>query len=203
MLLGDSIFDNGSYVGGGPDVVTQLRSVLPPGWQATLLAVDGDVTSGVAHQLRGLPRDATHLVVSVGGNDALGSAYLLGAAVGSVAEAIALLSHAQDGFAEDYATMLDGVLATGLPTAVCTVYDTHPGEANFRVVRTALALFNDHITRAAFLRGVPLIDLRLVCTDRADYANPIEPSTTGGEKIARAIAALLDPDDGPRSRVVV
>ena len=48
-----------------------------------------------------------------------------------------------------------------------------------------------------------LVDLRLVCTEAADYANPIEPSTAGGAKIARAVAALVDPaDDVPRSRVV-
>lgn len=204
VLLGDSIFDNGAYVDGGPDVVAQLREVLPAGWRATLAAVDGDVTGGVARQVRGLPRDATHLVVSVGGNDALGWAHLLGAAVADVAEAVTLLGRAQDAFAADYAAMLDGVLATGLPTAVCTVYDTHPGAPDHRVVRSALALFNDCITRAAFARGVPLVDLRLVCTDAADYANPIEPSTVGGAKIARAVAALLTGDDAvPRSRVVV
>jgi hypothetical protein len=31
ILLGDSIFDNGVYVPGGPDVVKQLRQVLPAG----------------------------------------------------------------------------------------------------------------------------------------------------------------------------
>ena len=67
-------------------------------------------------------------------------------------------------------------------------------------VRAALALFNDHITRAAFARGVALVDLRLVCTD-ADYANPIEPSVVGGAKIARAIAALLEPAGETRSVV--
>src|SRR3954468_2790312 len=72
VLLGDSIFDNKSYVGAGPAVIDQLRRELPSGWQATLLAVDGRTASEVAHQLRGLPRDASHLVVSAGGNDALG-----------------------------------------------------------------------------------------------------------------------------------
>jgi len=203
VLLGDSIFDNAAYVGGGPDVVAQLRSVLPDGWRATLAAVDGDVTSGVARQLRHLPHDATHLVVSVGGNDALGSAHLLRAPVGSVAEGIAVLGHAQDRFAADYAAMLDGVLAVGLPTAVCTVYDTNPAAADHRVIRSALALFNDCITRAAFARGVGLVDLRLVCTAEEDYANPIEPSTVGGEKIARAVAASVVGADGThRSQVV-
>jgi hypothetical protein len=46
VLLGDSIFDNSAYVGGGPDVIAQLRQELP-GWRCTLLALDGDVISGV------------------------------------------------------------------------------------------------------------------------------------------------------------
>src|SRR5687768_10210068 len=71
VLLGDSIFDNASYVPGGPAVIDQLREGLPSDWRASMLAVDGAVTQGVASQLRRLPADATHLFVSVGGNDAL------------------------------------------------------------------------------------------------------------------------------------
>src|SRR5689334_2118739 len=41
VLIGDSVFDKGAYVAGGPDVVRQLRGVLPGGWRATLTAVDG------------------------------------------------------------------------------------------------------------------------------------------------------------------
>jgi hypothetical protein len=204
VLLGDSIFDNGSYVPGGPDVVRQLRDGLPAGWKATLRAVDGDVTSGVPRQLRSVPDDATHLIVSVGGNDALGYAGVLQQPVRSVAEGIAALGDAQERFAVDYAAMLDVVLATGLPTAVCTVYDTRPSEPDHRVIRSGIALFNDVITRAAFSRGVTLIDLRLICTESADYANPIEPSVRGGAKIAQAIAGLVRAPDGvPRSTVVI
>ena len=36
-----------------------------------------------------------------------------------------------------------------------------------------------------------MIDLRLVCCEAADYANPIEPSGSGGRKIAKAIATTL------------
>src|SRR6185436_5966678 len=72
VLLGDSIFDNAAYVAGGPDVVRQLREILPSGWRATVNALDGAVISDVPQQLKELPRDATHLVLSIGGNDALG-----------------------------------------------------------------------------------------------------------------------------------
>ena len=201
-MLGDSIFDNGVYVSGGPDVVQQLRGELPSGWSATLLAVDGDVTTGVARQLRSAPGDATHLVVSVGGNDALGFSGLLQQPVGSVGEGLLLLAGAQQQFAANYEAMLDAVLAAGLPTAVCTIYDTRQSEPGHPMIRTGIALFNDCITRSAFSRRVPLIDLRLICTEPADYANPIEPSVQGGRKIARAIAGWMLDEGAARSSVV-
>jgi hypothetical protein len=56
VLLGDSIFDNAAYVNGGPDVIKHLRSILPRDWQATLLAVDGSVTTDVIDQIAHIPR---------------------------------------------------------------------------------------------------------------------------------------------------
>lgn len=202
VLLGDSIFDNGAYVEGGPDVITQLRQELPA-WKCSLLAIDGDVITGVVRQLDRLPTDATHLVVSAGGNDALGYAPLLQEQPASVAEALLILGAARDRFDADYRAMLPAVLAHGLPTAVCTVYDTPPSEPNQKVIKAALSLFNDSITRAAFSQGTSLIDLRLICSEDGDYANPIEPSSQGGRKIAQAIAALVrSAHAGPHSLVL-
>src|ERR1700737_5356342 len=78
VLLGDSIFDNGIYTSGGPDVVSQVREFLPSGWGTSLLAVDGSTTDNIADQMGRLPEDATHLVLSVGGNNALTEASGLG-----------------------------------------------------------------------------------------------------------------------------
>ena len=125
VLLGDSIFDNAAYVGCGPDVVAQLRQALPD-WKCSLLAVDGDVIAGVHRQLGSLPGDATLLVVSAGGNDALGHAPLLQEKPSSVAEALAMLAAAQATFTRDYLAMIDAVSGTGVPAAVCTIYDTPP-----------------------------------------------------------------------------
>ena len=204
VLLGDSIFDNGVYVRGGPDVVAQLREVLPQGWSATLRAVDGAVTRSVASQLGRLPGDASHLVVSVGGNDALGESHILGQTVRMVGEGVMMLAQAQERFATNYQEMLEGVLAAGLPTAICTIYDTPPSAPNHRVIKAALALFNDVITRAAFSRGLPLIDLRLICDEEGDYANPIEPSVQGGAKMAAAITELcVGGSDAAKRSVVI
>ena len=190
VLLGDSIFDNAAYVAGGPDVVRQLRERLPAPSRASLLAVDGAMVRGVPRQLDRLPADATELVVSAGGNDALGASGVLRQGARSVADALEALAAVREAFAAEYRAMLDAVLARGLPTALCTIYDANHPEPERRVIVTALALFNDVITRAAFSCGLPLIDLRLICDRPDDYANPIEPSARGGAKIAAAIASL-------------
>jgi hypothetical protein len=190
VLLGDSIFDNAAYVRGGPDVVRQLRDALPEGWRATNCAVDGATTASVPPQLARLPADATHLVLSCGGNDALGASGLLYAPARSVADAVATLADVQDAFEAAYAKMLAPILARGLPLALATIYDTPTFAPDHRLIKTALSLFNDRITRAAFANGLPLLDLRLVCSEDGDYANPIEPGVQGGAKMAAAIARL-------------
>src|SRR5919202_481452 len=92
VLLGDSIFDNAVYVGNAPDVVQQVHQLLSHGSKATLEAVDGSTTEDVPEQLRRLPSDATHLIVSVGGNDALNSSDFLSASACSTAEALMRLA---------------------------------------------------------------------------------------------------------------
>jgi hypothetical protein len=189
VLLGDSVFDNAAYVGGGPDVLLQVKQLLPVGWSATLGAIDGSVTTDVAAQLRRVPESASHLVVSVGGNDALRRSGLLADTARTVGEALGRVADARDAFEADYLEMLGNVLRAGLPTAVCTIYDPRfPDTRQRRVAMVALAAFNDVITRAAFSRGAALIDLRLACNEDDDFANPIEPSVTGGQKIATAVA---------------
>ena len=201
VLLGDSIFDNGAYVGRAPDVIAQVRTGLGDGWRASLLAVDGHVTDHVvSDQLDRLPDDATHLIVSVGGNDALGSSSILAQPARSVAEAVTRMADARDRFRQSYSRMVKAVLARERPTALCTIYDANYPEPQGRLVVAGLSLFNDVITRAAFANGLSLIDLRLICSEPSDYANPIEPSAKGGEKIARAITAFARSRNTPAPR---
>lgn len=192
VLLGDSIFDNAAYVAGGPDVVAQLRSALPDGWSATLCAVDGAVVADVERQLARLPRDATHLVVSAGGNDALGHMDLLNRPARSAAEVLGQLADAGAAFETRYRRMLATVLGRRLRVTVCTIYDGNfPDRLTQRLAATALTVFNDAILRAAIETRTAVVDLRLVCCEAADYANPIEPSMRGGAKIARAVAGAV------------
>jgi hypothetical protein len=191
VLLGDSIFDNAAYVRGGPDVVTHLAGLLPPDWRATLAAVDGAVIADVPAQLARLPGDATHLVVSAGGNDALRHADLLDRPAASSAQVLGWLADASAAFEARYRRMLAALLARGVPLTACTIYNGNLGPPADRLAAVALAVFNDAILRTAAEHRVPTLELRHVCTEPADYANPIEPSVQGGAKIARAIARAL------------
>jgi hypothetical protein len=192
ILLGDSIFDNGRYTRGGPDVVSQVRELLGAGWEATLLAVDGSTTEEVAGQVARLPKTATHLVLSVGGNNALMHLGILDAPTATVASSLETLAEVAAAFVTRYRAAVDACSKTRLPLTVCTIHDGCFEDAAFqRIASTTLALFNDAIIRVAVERALPVIDLRFVCARPEDYANPIEPSSIGGEKIARAIVGVM------------
>ena len=204
VLLGDSIFDNKAYVGDGPDVIAQLRAALPSGASATLAARDGATTSDIAGQLAAMPKDATHLIVSVGGNDALQEKGLIEESARSVAEVLDKLAKIKAAFRKSYATMLDGVVARKLPAAVCTIYEARYQDPTTRAIAaTGLSVFNDVILREAFARGLPVIDLRLIFNDDADYANDIEPSVKGGAKLVKVIASLVTTADFKQRRSVI
>ena len=220
ILCGDSIFDNKPYVQPGePDVTTQVNALLPEDSKATRLAVDGDTTQGISRQLQSQPNDATHLFISVGGNDALGGINVFTEPVANVGEALIYLNTMRNQFEAQYKEMLQHALSQQLPLTVCSIYyprfhlqnleRVYPdgngvnGKTLQKMAMVALANFNDVIFRQAFQLKVPLIDLRVLCDEEEDFANPIEPSAVGGQKIARAIVDMLDSSEGSERKSVV
>lgn len=191
VLLGDSIFDNAVYVPGGPSVIEHLRRMLPRDWQGTLAAVDGAVVSSVSRQIERIPSDATHLVLSIGGNNALQISGPLHNEADSVGAGLEQLTAAMQTFATEYRNLVCEMRALHKPLAICTIYDAIPGLS--AAERGGLCLFNDVITRTAFAANATLIDLRTICHEVNDYStlSPIEPSAAGGGKIVRAIIDAL------------
>jgi hypothetical protein len=102
-------------------------------------------------------------------------------------------------FEAAYRTALEPVVALGRPTTVCTIYNGNLPVDEARIARIALMTFNDAILREAFARHLGVIDLRAVCSDPADYANPIEPSGRGGLKIAQAIVSAVGLREGAKA----
>src|SRR5260370_19639402 len=122
FLLGDSIFDNATYVRSQPSVVEHLQRALQPGWRATLLAVDGASAIDASEQLHGLHDSATHLFVSAGGNDALNASGVFRQRVQTVAEAVGLLANAQAQFRQHHPARLRTPLPAGQPLTPFTIF---------------------------------------------------------------------------------
>jgi hypothetical protein len=189
ILIGDSSFDNGAYTGGELDVCGHLRAILPAPWRASLLAVDGSTIADLGAQLRAVPDDASHLVLSVGGNDVLRHWGVLRMPAATNADALMEWAGRVAVFETEYRGAVAAARASGRMTTVCTIYNGRLDSVRAEPARLALRLFNDAVLRVAFAHRLRVIDLRLVCADASDYATPIEPSGAGGLKIATAIAA--------------
>lgn len=190
-LLGDSILDNRAYTQDEPDVATHLRQLLANSVDVTLCAVDGSTTSDLQPQITKTPSSASHIVVSIGGNDALLNSDLLRTPVASTTEALSLFGKRISQFERSYRRAIESVLTLKRQTAICTIYNGNLDPPEADVARIALMTFNDVILRYGFERHLTIIDLRLVCSAKTDYANHIEPSGSGGLKIAKAIAGWL------------
>jgi hypothetical protein len=169
----------------------------------TLLALDGSVTADVPGQVSRLDSSTTHLALSIGGNDALSVSETLGLPVQRVADAFRLFHDVIDDFRASYRLAIESLLSAGRPAVVLTIYNGWFDPAEAPILTTAVRLFNDVIIDEATSRGLPVIDLRRVCTRESDYANPIEPSSSGGDRIAEQIEDVVRYYDFTRGSAVL
>ena len=97
-LLGDSIYDNQSYVEQGDAVIDQISVISPV--HIALHAVDGHTTTDcrlVLEDLGNDPKPTTGACISIGGNDALQNASILLEPCSTVLEAISKMQKILDG----------------------------------------------------------------------------------------------------------
>jgi len=189
-LAGDSIFDNDGYVPGEPGVIEQIRMSMPNDWSAIKIAVDGDCIRHVYKRVEEFPDYLTDLVISIGGNDAMGYSHLLKDAK-SLADIPRLTQGPASEFRANYAVLMDHLLRLDCALHVCTVYQNIPfPDPLWRTaVPIALAEFNKVIQEEAGIRKIPVIHLHEICVSDEDYSivSPIEPSAIGGQKIVDGI----------------
>lgn len=207
VLVGDSIIDNRAYVGPGElDVAAQIRTIMP-GREVVMRAVDGFATRQVINEQARDLRDGDLVVLSSGGNDALGHIDLIAAAT-TAASAMSELSSAgpqtmvatilgqlrafQGAFQADYSELLTALAQQGRHVLCLTIYNPQLAAHGFtteqqRAAEAAISVFNDAIQREALRRGCSVLELRSLFTEAEDFANAIEPSTLGGAKIAEAV----------------
>ena len=120
----------------------RCHTITPGGWYASLLGPDREALWVALGDQLGVLQDRTN----------------------SIAAALNRLATIREGFEADYRSMLERVLARGLPTAICTIYyPRFPEPAMQRLAITGLTIFNDCILLEAISRSLTVLDLRLIC----------------------------------------
>ena len=191
-LLGDSIIDNKVYVGEGELSVTEhLQKNSSSSF--TMIAVDGDTTEDVlGSQLDNLKEPVSHIVLSIGGNDLLQNLHLLQDETSGMKFALEKFSELISEIQENYTKILEHLIEYDTKVLLCTVYEGDLESdlllAEFdKAGQAILKMHNDTVYYLASKFDVDVLELRNIFTNKEDYANPIEPSHIGGEKLAKAI----------------
>lgn len=225
-LLGDSIIDNAAYVGiDEKDVESHLNSMYKedPKVNINNRAVDGHTMRDLLDtQLSDVGlNEATHIVMSIGGNDLLQNISFL--------QMTSKLSEVMDKDArigkwgarelnpsrnkvfeetyfeiikpmqQEYESIVANLSNYRAKLLLCTVYEGDLVDSDeFSDViyssKTMLSIFNDLVYRTAQKYNAEVLELRDIFVSSEDYANPIEPSHIGGEKLAKAIKDWVDND---------
>ena len=219
LLLGDSIIDNRSYVLDGElDVTAHLKKLYAdqPNVIITNNAVDGDTMYNIEYNHLDTPEveEASHIIVSIGGNDLLHNISFLqttselskvmgkDARIGKWGRRELNPSRNKvfeetyfeiiKPFTKQYETIVANLSSHRANLLLCTVYEGDLADSDeFSDVnnssKTMVSLFNDIVYRTANKYRADVLELREIFVRPEDYANPIEPSHIGGGKLAKAI----------------
>ena len=226
LLLGDSIIDNRSYVLKDElDVTAHLKKLYSdhPNVSITNNAVDGDTMYDLKNNHLDTPdiEEASHIIVSIGGNDLLHNISFLqrtselSKIMGKDARigkwGVKELNPSRNRvfeetyfeiikpFKKQYETIVANLSSHRANLLLCTVYEGDLVDSDeFSDVnnssKTMVSIFNDIVYRTANKCGAEVLELRDIFVRPEDYANPIEPSHIGGGKLAKAIQKWVDND---------
>jgi lysophospholipase L1-like esterase len=224
LLLGDSIIDNRSYVLEGElDVTAHLKKLYldQPDVSITNNAVDGDTMHDLEYNhldTRDV-EEASHIIVSIGGNDLLHNISFL-QTTSELAKVMGEDARIEKWgarelnptrnkvfeetyfeiikpFIKQYETIVANLSNHRAKLLLCTVYEGDLVDSDeFSDVnnssKTMVSVFNDIVYRTANKYGANVLELREIFVSSDDYANPIEPSHIGGGKLAKAIQQWVE-----------
>jgi len=224
LLLGDSIIDNRSYVLEGElEVTAHLKKLYldEPDVSITNNAVDGDTMYDLKNNHLDTPdiEEASHIIVSIGGNDLLHNISFLqrtselSKIMGKDARigkwGVKELNPSRNKvfeetyfeiikpFIKQYEAIVANLSNHRAKLLLCTVYEGDLVDSDeFSDVnnssKTMVSLFNDIVYRTANKYDADVLELREIFVSPEDYANPIEPSHIGGGKLAKAMQKWVD-----------
>lgn len=197
VLLGDSTLDNGRHLNldlGELSVERQLlKRCRERRWSMTNLAQDGSLLEDVRErQLRGIPESATHLVLSISGNDLLALLNEMVLADFSLKSMYAAIVEGMKKVAQDYERLMRDLKACGCHLACCTVYQPNFSHVFFRsLAKFALGLHNSRIHQISQDLDCSVIDLASIVDGPQDFANPLELNTLGGAKVVENVSDFV------------
>ncbi len=200
VLFGDSIIDNKSYVSHGEfSVLEHLENI--SNYEYIQVAYDGHTTFDVQNKQLHLStiEKPSHIVLSVGGNDLLQNlSYLSKGPISNVNEAVTgIQQHIFEPLEQRFETIIEELSSQRANLLICTVYEGDLGRTDeFKDVldssKIMVSSFNDIVYKTAQKYNVDVLELRDIFVSSEDYANPIEPSHIGGEKLAKAIKGWVE-----------
>ena len=192
VLMGDSTLANIAHTG-PPELLEQLREVLPADWSAHLCAIDGARIDDVFGQIPTVPEDASHILLSIGGNNCIEFTHHLKSVMPNLGKALYYTDTLRVRLAQSYRRLLDEILELGKPTMVCTVYNPKlPSQGQQRIVETIIAMVNDAIIAGACATQTPVLDLRPLGVERANFVSPIELNHRGAQFFCDAIVRMIE-----------
>ncbi|MEL0254747.1 MAG: SGNH/GDSL hydrolase family protein, partial [Burkholderiaceae bacterium] len=183
LLFGDSIIDNKYYVGENENsVLEHLQNISND--EFIQIALDGDTTRDVLDKQLQVStiRDASKIILSVGGNDLLQNlSFLYKSNFENVNEGlICLQNQIFQPLTERYEAIVKVLSSYRANLLLCTVYEGDLGRTDeFRGVldssKIMASSFNDIVYKTAKKFNADVLELRQIFTESDDYANPIEP----------------------------
>ena len=199
VLFGDSIIDNKTYVSHGEfSVLEHLENI--SNYEYIQVAYDGHTTFDVQNKQLHLStiEKPSHIVLSVGGNDLLQNlSYLSKSPVSNVNEAVSgIQQHIFEPLEQRFETIIEELSSQRANLLICTVYEGDLGRTDeFKDVldssKIMVSSFNDIVYKTAKKYNADVLELREIFITSDDYANPIEPSHIGGEKLAKSIVEWI------------
>lgn len=199
VLFGDSIIDNKTYVSHGEfSVLEHLENI--SNYEYIQVAYDGHTTFDVQNKQLHLStiEKPSHIVLSVGGNDLLQNlSYLSNGPMSNVNEAITgIQQHIFEPLEQRFETIIEELSSQRANLLICTVYEGDLGRTDeFKDVldssKIMVSSLNDIVYKTAKKYKADVLELREIFISSDDYANPIEPSHIGGEKLAKSIVEWI------------
>ena len=199
VLFGDSIIDNKTYVSHGEfSVLEHLENI--SNYEYIQVDYDGHTTFDVQNKQLHLStiEKPSHIVLSVGGNDLLQNlSYLSNGPISNVNEAVTgIQQHIFEPLKQRFETIIEELSSQRANLLICTVYEGDLGRTDeFKDVldssKIMVSSFNDIVYKTAKKYNADVLELREIFISSDDYANPIEPSHIGGEKLAKSIVEWI------------